>query len=136
MIHHGGTETRSKLLHEELTERVIGAAIEVHRALGPGLLESAYEECLCHELHLRGISFKRQLPLPVEYKGIKLDCGYRLDLVVEDALILEIKCLEHVLPVHEAQLLTYLKMTGQRVGLILNFNVSVLTRGGVVRKVL
>jgi GxxExxY protein len=136
MIHHGGTETRSKLLHEELTERVIGAAIEVHRALGPGLLESAYEECLCHELHLRGISFKRQLPLPVEYKGIKLDCGYRLDLVVEDALILEIKCLEHVLPVHEAQLLTYLKMTGQRVGLILNFNVSVLTRDGVVRKVL
>jgi hypothetical protein len=111
MIHHGSTETRSKLLHEELTERVIGAAIEIHRALGPGLLESAYEECLCHEFHLRGISF-------------------------EGAVILEIKCLEHVLPVHEAQLLTYLKMTGKRVGLILNFNVSVLTRGGIVRKVL
>ena len=136
MIYHGGTETRSKLLHEELTESVIGAAIEVHRALGPGLLESAYEECLCHELHLRGVGFERQFPLPVEYKGIKLDCGHRLDLVVEDSIILEIKCLEHVLPVHEAQLLTYLKMTGKRVGLILNFNVSVLTRGGIIRKVL
>jgi len=136
MIYHGDTETRSKLLHEELTERVIGAAIEVHRALGPGLLESAYEECLCHEMYLRGISFERQVPLPVEYKGVRLDCGYRLDIVVERALILEIKCLEHVLPVHEAQLLTYLKMTGKRVGLILNFKVSVLTRGGVVRKVM
>ena len=136
MIHHGDTETRSKLLHEELTERVIGAAIEVHRALGPGLLESAYEECLCHEFHLRGIPFERQVPLPVEYKGVKLDCGYRLDLVVEGVLVLEIKCLEHILPVHEAQLLTYLKLTGRRVGLILNFNVPVLTRGGVIRKVL
>ena len=136
MIYHGGTETRSKLLHEELTERVIGAAIEVHRALGPGLLESAYEECLCHEFHLRGIHFERQVPLPVEYKSVKLDCGYRLDLVVEDVLILEIKCLEHVLPVHEAQVLTYLKMTDKHVGLILNFNVSVLTRGGIIRKVL
>jgi len=136
MTYHGDTETRSKLLHEELTERVIGAAIEVHRALGPGLLESAYEECLCHELHLRGIEFERQVGLPVEYKSVKLDCGYRLDLIVEKSLVLEIKCLEHVLPVHEAQLLTYLKMTGKRVGLILNFNVSVLVRGGVVRKVL
>jgi len=107
MIYHGDTETRSKLLHEELTERVIGSAIEVHRALGPGLLESAYEECLCHELHLRGIGFERQVPLPVEYKGVKLDCGYRLDLIVESVLILEIKCVEHVLPVHEAQILTY-----------------------------
>lgn len=114
---------------------MIGAAIEVHRALGPGLLESAYEECLCHELHLRRLRFERQVPLPVEYKGIKLDCGYRLDLLVEDVLILEVKCLEHVLPVHEAQLLTYLKMTGKRVGLILNFNVAVLTRGGIIRKV-
>ncbi len=136
MIHHGDTEARSKLLHEALTERVIGAAIEVHRALGPGLLESAYEECLCHELHLRGIPFDRQVPLPVEYKGVKLDCGYRLDLVVERVLVLEIKCVEQVLPVHEAQLLTYLKITGNRVGLILNFNVSILARGGIVRKVL
>lgn len=136
MIHHGDTETRSKLLHENLTEAVIGAAIEVHRALGPGLLESAYEECLCHELRLRQIPFARQVPLPVEYKTIKLDCGYRLDVVVENAVILEIKCVEHVLPVHEAQLLTYLKMTHKRVGLILNFNVPTLARGGIIRKVL
>jgi GxxExxY protein len=136
LIHHGDTEPRSKLLHEELTERVIGAAIEVHRALGPGLLESAYEECLCHEFHLRGITFERQVSLPVEYKSVKLDCGYRLDLVVEGVLVLEIKCVEQVVPVHEAQLLTYLKLTGSRVGLILNFNVPVLTRGGVIRKVL
>src|SRR5215469_11606921 len=117
------------------TGQIIGAAIEVHRALGPGLLESAYEECLCHEMHIRGIAFERQVPLPVEYKGVKLDCGYRLDLIVEDVLVIEIKCLEHVLPVHEAQLLTYLKMTGKRVGLILNFNVAALTRGGIIRKV-
>jgi len=100
------------------------------------LLESAYEECLCHELHLRGIRFERQVPLPVEYKGVKLDCGYRLDLIVENVLILEIKRVERVLPVHEAQLLTYLKMTDRRVGLILNFNVAALTRGGINRKVL
>lgn len=136
MIYHGDTETRSKLLYEDLTEGVISAAVDVHRALGPGLLESAYEECLCHELHLRGTRFARQVPLPVSYKGANLDCGYRLDVVVEDILILEIKCVERVIPVHEAQLLTYLKLTGRRVGLILNFNVSMLTRGGIVRKVL
>jgi GxxExxY protein len=90
MIHHGDTEARSKLLHEELTERIIGAAIEVHRALGPGLLESAYEECLCRELDLRGLKFQRQVPLPVAYKGVKLDCGYRLDLIVQDEVILEL----------------------------------------------
>jgi GxxExxY protein len=136
MIDQGDTEARSKLFHEELTEKIIGAAIEVHRGLGPGLLESAYEECLCHEFHLRGISFERQRPLPVEYKGVKLDCGYRLDLIVENKVILEIKCVEHVLPVHEAQLLTYLKMPGMQVGLILNFKISTLVRGGIVRKVL
>jgi GxxExxY protein len=133
--HHGDTEPRRKLIHEDLTERVIGAAIEVHREIGPGL-ESACEECLCHELHLRGLAFARQIPLPVRYKGVSLDCGYRLDLVVEDSLVLELKCVEHILPVHEAQLLTYLKMTGLRVGLILNFNSAVLARGGIVRKVL
>ena len=136
MIHHGDTETPSKLLHEKLTEQVIGAAIEVHRELGLGLMESAYEECLCHELYLRNLKFQRQVPLPVRYKGIGLDCGYRIDLVVEDLLILELKCVNHILPVHEAQLLTYLKLTGKQVGLILNFNVSVLTRGGIVRKIL
>ncbi len=136
MIHHGDTEARSKLLHEELTEKIIGAAIEVHRALGPGLLESAYEECLCRELNIRGLVFQRQVPLPVEYKGVKLDCGYRLDLVVQEAVVLELKCVEHILPVHEAQLLTYLKLTGKHVGMIINFNVAALVRGGIVRKVL
>jgi len=91
-FHHGDTETRSKLISEELTEKIIGAAIEVHRVLGPGLLESAYEECLCHELHLRGLRFQRQLALPVSYKGINLDCGYRVDIMVEDAVVLELKC--------------------------------------------
>lgn len=135
MNYHGDTETQSKLLHEELTQGVIGAAIEVHRNVGPGLLQSAYEECLCHELHLRGIRFERQVALPVAYKGVNLDCGYRMDLIVEGKVIIEIKCVEHVLPVHEAQLLTYLKMTGKRVGLILNFNVPVLIRGGIIRKI-
>jgi GxxExxY protein len=136
MIHHGDTETRSKLLFEPLTEQVIGAAIEVHRTLGPGLLESAYEECLCHELHLRNLPFQRQLAVPVNYKGVSLDCGYRLDLIVDDAIILELKCSEHILPVHEAQLLTYLKLANKRVGLIVNFHVAQLVRGGIVRKVL
>jgi GxxExxY protein len=135
VIHHGETEARSRLLHEPLSEQVIGAAIEVHRTLGPGLLESAYEECLCHELHLRGLAFKRQVELPVHYKGVNLDCGYKLDSLVEDQIILELKCVEHLLPVHEAQLLTYLKLTGKRVGFI-NFNVATLARGGIVRKVL
>jgi GxxExxY protein len=136
VIHHGDTETRRKLLYEDLTEQIIGAAVEVHRALGPGLLESAYEECLCRELGLRGLKFQRQVPLPIEYKGVKLDCGYRLDLIVQDEIILELKCIERVLSVHEAQLLTYLKLTGKRVGLIINFNVAILVRGGIVRKVL
>ena len=136
MSHHGDTEARSKLLHEELTEKIIGAAIEVHRALGPGLLETAYEECLCRELSLRGVPFQRQVPLPVEYKGVKLDCGYRLDLIVQDQVILELKCVERLLPVHDAQLLSYLKLTRKRVGIILNFNVATLVRGGIVRKVL
>ena len=100
------------LYEEELTEKIIGAAIEVHRHLGPGLLESAYEECLCHELNLRGLSFWRQKPLPIEYKGIKLDCSYRIDVVVENKVILELKCVENITPVHEAQLLTYMKIGG------------------------
>ena len=136
MIHHGGTETRSKLLHEELTEKVIGAAIEVHRALGPGLLESAYEECLCHELHLRSLAFQRQVPLPVSYKGVNLDCGYRVDMIVENQIVLELKCIDHILPVHEAQLLTYLRLLNKRVGLIINFHVATLVRGGIMRKIL
>ena len=118
-----------------MTEQIIGAAIEVHRHLGPGLLESAYEECLCHELQLRGLSFRRQVNLPVIYKGVALDCGYKMDLVVEDRVVIELKCVESVLGVHHAQLLTYLKLSGKRVGLLLNFHVSVVTRG-IVRKVL
>jgi GxxExxY protein len=134
--YHGVTEARNELLHEELTENIIGAAIEVRRELGPGLLESAYEECLCHELHLRRLAFQRRVSPPIKYKNINLDCGYRVDLIVENAVILELKCVEHILPVHEAQLLTYLKLTGKRVGLMFNFFTSTLVRGGIVRKVL
>ena len=124
------------MLHEKnLTEQIIGAAIEVHRHLGPGLLESAYEECLCRELELRGLSFERQKPLPLEYKGIKLDCGYRIDIVVENKVILELKCVDAIAPVHEAQLLTYLRLSGLKVGLILNFYVAVM-KDGIKRLVL
>jgi len=112
-----------------LTGEVINAAIEVHKALGPGLLESVYEECLCHELSLRKISYKRHKDLPIEYKGMKLECGYRLDVVVADQLILEIKACENLLPIHEAQVLTYRKLTGIRIGLLINFNVPVLKDG-------
>jgi GxxExxY protein len=133
------TETQSHRESEDQkdprTSSIIGAAIEVHRHLGPGLLESAYEECLCHELHLRGISFRRQIDLPVEYKGLKLDCGYRLDLLVNEEVVVELKCVEKVLPVHEAQLLTYMQLTAKRVGLLINFNVPLLTRG-ITRRVL
>ena len=118
-----------------ITETIIGAAIEVHRALGPGLLESAYEECLCRELSLRGIPFERQRSLPVEYKGLRLDCGYRLDLLVADTVVVEIKAVESLLPIHEAQLLTYLRLGGWKVGLLINFNVAVL-RQGIRRRVL
>jgi len=113
----------------QITGAVIGAAIEVHRALGPGLLESAYEECLCRELTLRQVPFKRQYTLPVEYKGVRLDCGYRLDLLVADMVVVEIKATEQLLPIHEAQLLTYLKLGGWNVGLLTNFNVPVLKQG-------
>ena len=117
------------LIGEQLSEAIIGAAIEVHRELGPGLLESAYEECLCHELTLRGLRFKRQVELPVVYKGIKLDCGYKIDLIVEDEIVLELKTVDKLAPVHEAQLLTYLRLSGKRVGLLINFNVPVLRQG-------
>ena len=100
----------------ELSSKIIGAAIEVHKKLGPGLLESVYEECICHELSLRGISFEKQKPLPVIYKGKKLDCGYRLDIVVEKAIILELKSCEKIEPIHRAQLLTYLKLSGLNLG--------------------
>ena len=113
----------------DCSETVIGACIEVHRCLGPGLLESAYEQCLAHEFGLRRLSFERQLRPPVRYKDIELDCGYRLDFVVEQELIVENKAVERLLPVHEAQLITYLKLTGVRAGLLVNFNTEALRRG-------
>ena len=117
------------LSFNELTERVIGACIEIHRQLGPGLLESAYEECLCYELSIAGIRFERQKALPVQYKGVNLDCGYRLDLVIEQKLIVELKAVEQLLPIHEAQTLTYLKLSGLTLALLINFNVPVLKAG-------
>ena len=135
LVHHGDTETRRELVLEELTGQIIGACIEVHKELGPGLLESIYEECLCHELHLRNLTFRRQLPVPVRYKGITLACDYAIDLIVEDQVILELKSVERIIPVHEAQLLTYMRLTGKRVGFVVNFNVPVLTRG-IRRRVL
>ena len=119
----------------EITEAIIGAAIEVHRALGPGLLESAYTQCLCHELHLQGLPFVCEQTLPVIYKGLRLDCGYRVDLIVANAVVVEIKAVDRLAPVHEAQLLTYLRIGGWKVGLLINFNVPLL-RDGICRRVL
>jgi GxxExxY protein len=119
----------------QITESIIGAAMEVHRTIGPGLLESTYVQCLCYELALREIPFLRELPLPVRYKGVKLDCGYRLDVVVADAVVVEVKAVESITPLHEAQLLTYLRLGGWKVGLLINFNVPLL-RDGIVRRVL
>jgi GxxExxY protein len=113
----------------ELTEAIIGAAMEVHRALGPGLLESSYEMCLCRELSIRGIPFERQVPIPVEYKGVKLDCGYRADIVVDGTILLEIKAIDSLLKIHDAQLLSYLKLGGWKIGLLINFNVELLKNG-------
>ncbi len=123
------------LHHEELTEKLIAAAIEVHRHLGPGLLESAYEECYCRELRLQDIPLERQKALPLEYKGIKLDCGYRMDVVADNKAVVEIKCVDKILPVHEAQLLTYLKLSGLKGGLIINFH-SRFIKDGIKRLVL
>jgi GxxExxY protein len=115
--------------NHQLTHEIIGAAIEVHRLLGPGLLESAYEECLCHELTLRNLGVQRQVPVPVVYKEVKLECGYRLDLVIEKRVVLELKSIEAFSPVHEAVMLTYLRLSGFRIGLLINFNVSILKDG-------
>jgi len=131
-MNRGGAEAQRG---NEITETVIGAAIRIHRALGPGLLESAYEECLCYELSKAGLAFERQKALPVSYETVKLDCGYRIDLIVEEAVIVELKCVEKFLPIHEAQLLTYLKLSGLTLGLLINFHVPVL-RDGLKRLVL
>ena len=118
-----------------LTREIIGAAIEVHRHLGPGLLESAYRRCLMQELSLRGISFESELPVPLQYKGMQLESGYRLDLLIRDAVVVETKSVEALAKVHEAQLLTYLRLGGWSVGLLINFNVEVL-KNGIRRRVL
>lgn len=119
----------------ELTQRTIEAAIEVHKHLGPGLLESAYEECLCEELSFGDLRFERQKPLPISYRNIKLDCGYRIDVLVEKILVLELKAIDGILPIHHAQLLTYLRLGGWKIGLLINFNVPFL-RSGIKRIVL
>ena len=131
---HRDTE-ETEYYHKELTEKLIACAIEVHRHLGPGLLESAYEECYCYELGIQSIPIERQRPLPLVYKEIRLDCGYRMDIVADNKVVVEIKCVEKILPIHEAQLLTYLKLSGIKVGLIINFHSSIL-KAGIKRLVL
>ncbi len=129
-------DTKStKVEFDELSKRVIGCAIEVHRHLGPGLLESTYEQCLAHELNRNGITFQLQHPLPVQYKEVRLDCGYRIDLLVEDRLIVELKSVEKIKGIHEAQLLTYIKLADLKIGLLMNFNVTQL-KDGIKRFVL
>lgn len=136
MMHHKGSrrllgtalgETRDPT--ERLSYEIVGAALEVHKQLGPGLLESAYDMCLCRELTLRGIPYERQVALPLAYQGASLDCGYRLDLVVGNLIVLEVKAVAKVLPIHRAQVMTYLKLLRMRLGLIINFNVTVLRLG-------
>ena len=119
----------------QITDEIIGAAIEVHRAVGPGLLESSYEMCLCRELSIRGLRFERQVAIPVEYKGVKLDCGYRADIVVDGSVLVEIKAVDSLFSIHEAQLLSYLKLGGWKIGLLINFNVELL-KHGIRRRVL
>jgi len=119
----------STRLHDGLTREILGCALEVHTALGPGLLESAYEACLCFELQKCGLKIERQKSLPIFYKSIQIDCGYRLDLVVEDSVIIEVKAVDCLAPIHEAQLLTYLKLMNCRIGLLINFNEIVLKNG-------
>jgi GxxExxY protein len=118
-----------------LTREIIGAGIAVHRELGPGLLESAYQQCMRQELALRGIPFRREVPIPLEYRGNRLECGYRLDLLVANTVVVEVKAIEALAPTHEAQLLTYLRLGGWNVGLLMNFNVVVL-KDGIRRRVL
>lgn len=124
-----------KLIYGELTEQIIGSAIEVHRELGPGLLESVYERALCHELGLRNLLVQRQIPVPLRYKGIDLECSFRIDIMVQNTVVLELTSIAHLLPVHEAQLLTHMRLTKKPVGLLINFNVPVLKQG-IVRRVL
>ncbi len=125
---HEGHEERPAGI-EDFARTIVDSGLKVHRALGPGLLESAYEHCLAHELSLRGVALRRQVPLPIVYEGAKLDAGYRLDIVVENAIVIEIKAVEALSRLHEAQVLTYLKLTGHRLGFLLNFNVELFKNG-------
>jgi GxxExxY protein len=134
MLYHKGHKS-TKASADRLSYDIVGAAIKVHRNLGPGLLESAYEACLCEELSLRQIHYHRQAPLPVNYNGLSVDCGYRLDLLVGGLVVVEIKSVARILPIHKAQMLTYLKLLRLNVGLLINFNVVVL-RLGIYRSVL
>jgi len=141
-VHHGGTEDTEEglglkigLIEEDLTGEIIGSAISVHQELGPGLLESAYQVSMCRELTLREIPFRSQVDIPVEYKGVRLDCGYRIDLLVDEKGVVELKSIERFQPVHEAQLITYLRLSGVHVGLLINFNVPAL-RQGILRRIL
>jgi GxxExxY protein len=131
MIHHEGTKGTkdTKAFSLRVSEAVLGAAIEVHRELGPGLLESVYEMALCRELWIRQVKVERQVPVPVAYKGEELECQIRIDVLVESSVIVEVKAVEKLAPIHRAQLLTYLKLTGHRVGLLLNFNTELLKHG-------
>ena len=136
-IENAGSGTKGKLIsiHEALIENIVSAAIEVHRILGPGLLQPVYERALCHELTLRNIRFQQHVPVSLSYKGMDLECGYRVDILVEDAIILEVKSVAGLLSVHEAQLLSYLKFANKPVGFVMNFNVPVL-KDGIVRRTL
>jgi GxxExxY protein len=129
------TRKRRFMEFEELSGKVIGCAIEVHKNLGPGLLESAYERCLSYELNAQGIKYETQKDLPIVYKGLKINSGYRIDLIVENSIIVELKSVDIILPIHEAQLLTYMKLAGIKVGLLINFNVKKL-KSGIKRFVL
>jgi len=131
-LNHRDSEVRR---FNELTGKIIGCGIEVHKALGPGLLESIYEECLCYELNQQGIEFERQKELPVHYKNVRLNSGYRIDVLVENSVIIELKAVEHILPVHKAQILSYMKLLNSKIGLLMNFNVPVL-KDGITRFVL
>jgi GxxExxY protein len=134
MLNHKGTKD-TKVSADRLSYNIVGAAIEVHKHLGPGLLESAYEACLCRELTRRGIAYGQQVPLPLEYDGMSVDCGYRLDLIVEGLVVVEVKSVPKIRSIHRAQVLTYLKLLGMNLGLLINFNVEVL-RLGIYRIVL
>jgi GxxExxY protein len=119
----------SEYLYQELSQKIIGAAMEVHSILGPGMLESAYEVCLLSELRLRGLKSEKQIAVPIVYKDIKLDCGYRIDILVEDKIVIELKAVEAINDVHEAQVLIYLKFSKRKIGLLINFNVKSLKTG-------